>query len=85
MGQEGRREIGYWFGREFWGKGIATEALRAFVSQVTTRPLHAYVAAHNVGSIRVLEKGGFTISDEQLDPTDERDDGVAEVILKLEA
>ena len=24
---DGEREIGYWFGREFWGKGIASRAL----------------------------------------------------------
>jgi len=82
--QEGRREVGYWIGREFWGKGIATRALSAFLSEETTRPLYAYVASHNVASIRVLEKCGFTISDEQLDPSDEPDDGIDEVILKLE-
>jgi RimJ/RimL family protein N-acetyltransferase len=30
-----------------------------FLDEVTLRPLHAYVAAHNRGSIRVLEKCGF--------------------------
>ncbi|MEY2931425.1 MAG: hypothetical protein RL033_2174, partial [Pseudomonadota bacterium] len=29
--QEGERFIGYWLGREHWGKGIATAALRAFL------------------------------------------------------
>src|SRR5688572_9386686 len=28
-------EIGYWIGREFWGKGIATRALRGFLREVT--------------------------------------------------
>lgn len=82
--QEGHRKVGYWIGREFWGKGIATRALGAFLSEVTTRPLYAYVAAHNVASIRVLEKCGFTISNEEPESSDEPDDDIAEVILKLE-
>lgn len=55
----GGREIGYWIGREHWGKGVASEALRQFLEAVPERPLHAFVAPHNVGSIRVLEKCGF--------------------------
>jgi RimJ/RimL family protein N-acetyltransferase len=54
-----RRLVGYWLGREFWGKGIATAALAEFLDHERSRPLHAFVAAHNVGSIRVLEKCGF--------------------------
>lgn len=56
---EGRTFIGYWIGRAFWGRGIATEAIRQILTGVTTRPLHAYVAQHNIASIRVLEKNGF--------------------------
>lgn len=58
---EGNREVGYWLGREFWGKGIATQALAEFLKIVTTRPLSAHVAKHNIGSRRVLEKCGFTV------------------------
>jgi RimJ/RimL family protein N-acetyltransferase len=53
--------VGYWIGREFWGKGLATRALAEFVTVVTHRPLHAYVATSNLGSVRVLEKCGFTL------------------------
>ena len=62
---EGRREVGYWFGRTFWGKAVATRALRAFLEEMTERPLYAGVAEHNVASIRALEKCGFTISEAQ--------------------
>jgi RimJ/RimL family protein N-acetyltransferase len=62
---DGEREMGYWLGREFWGKGIATRALSLFLQQVTTRPLYAYVVRHNLASIRVLEKRGFTITNEE--------------------
>jgi RimJ/RimL family protein N-acetyltransferase len=56
---DGRRYVGYWFGRAFWGRGVATAALRAFVAEVDERPLYAYVAVGNVASQRVLEKCGF--------------------------
>jgi len=57
--QEGQRLVGYWVGKEFWGKGLATRALAEFVSEMSARPLHAWVATSNVGSVRVLEKCGF--------------------------
>ena len=58
---EGEREVGYWIGKEFWGKGIMTQALAEYVSIVKTRPLMAHVARHNIGSRRVLEKCGFKV------------------------
>ena len=57
--QDGKRLVGYWIGRDFWGKGLATQALGEFVAGIPQRPLHAWVATTNVGSIRVLEKSGF--------------------------
>jgi RimJ/RimL family protein N-acetyltransferase len=57
--QDERRLIGYWIGREYWGRGIATTALGEFLDHDRTRPLHAFVAVRNAGSIRVLEKCGF--------------------------
>jgi len=54
------RLLCYWIGREFWGRGIASAAVMQFLPSETTRPLTARVAKHNLGSIRVLEKTGFT-------------------------
>ncbi|MDQ3957922.1 MAG: GNAT family N-acetyltransferase [Actinomycetota bacterium] len=62
--QDGHREIGYWIGRSHWGKGVATQALVSFLGVVGERPLHAWVARHNAGSIRVLEKAGFVFTRE---------------------
>ena len=62
---EGRREVGYWIGRAFWGKGVATRALRTFLAEVTERPIYAGVAEGNVASIRVLAKCGFEVSEAQ--------------------
>ena len=58
---EGEREVGYWLGKAYWGKGIATQALTEFISIVKNRPLMAHVARHNIGSRRVLEKCGFKV------------------------
>jgi len=79
---EDRRLIGYWIGREFWGRGVATAALTVFVAEVKERPLHAFVAKHNVGSIRVLEKCEFVPSPEH-DPSIAGEDGIHEVLYVL--
>ena len=78
--QGGDRLVGYWIGKEHWGKGVATRALAAFLHVVTERPLHAHVASHNLGSIRVLEKCGFVR--ERVEDA-ESEDGLAEVVLIL--
>ena len=57
----GHREVGYWIGREYWGKGIATQALTQYLEIEKSRPLFAHVVKHNVGSKRVLEKNGFKV------------------------
>ncbi len=56
---DGQDGVGYWIAKELWGRGIATQALTLLLKQVSTRPLCARVATHNVGSIRVLERCGF--------------------------
>ena len=57
----GQRRLGYWIGREYWGRGIATAALTAFLGELTERPLYADVLRTNVGSLRVLQKCGFAV------------------------
>jgi RimJ/RimL family protein N-acetyltransferase len=83
--QSGEREVGYWLGKEYWGKGIATQALSEFLRLFKTRPLFAYVAKHNVASVRVLEKCGFTISGETTVSSSVSSEEVAEFILTLGA
>jgi RimJ/RimL family protein N-acetyltransferase len=75
---DGRRFVGYWIGRAFWGRGLATEALAEVVDIVDARPLYAEVVTTNVASIRVLEKCGFTKVDAHVG-----DDGVEELVLEL--
>ena len=59
--QDGKREVGYWVGREHWGKGYATGALRALLSIDPVRPMWAEIAEHNIGSQRVVEHCGFVL------------------------
>jgi RimJ/RimL family protein N-acetyltransferase len=59
--REGLREVAYWYGREHWGKGIATSALREFLSELQERPLFARVTVGHTASRRVLEKVGFYV------------------------
>jgi len=56
------REVGYWIGREYWGRGIASIALGLFLKEVSYRPLVAHAARHNIASRRVLEKCGFVVT-----------------------
>jgi len=67
------QRVGYWIGKSFWGRGIASAALAEFLDQIKIRPLYAHVAIHNIASRRVLEKCGFVIHEE----------GQKEFVLKL--
>ena len=82
---DGQQLLGYWIGREWWGRGVATRALALLVGELSTRPLYAHVAAHNVGSIRVLEKCGFRRDRRQEARTPVPDDGVEEHVFVLDA
>lgn len=72
---ERKRQVGYWIGRELWGRGIATAALTAFLEQYPARPLYAHAAWHNTGSLRVLEKCGFQRIGEEQEPAPPGTDG----------
>ena len=58
---DGKPQITYWIGKEFWGNGIATQALAELLRVVNHRPLYASTASDNVASVRVLEKCGFAM------------------------
>jgi RimJ/RimL family protein N-acetyltransferase len=81
----GQPLVGYWIGRNYWGKGIATRALSEFLGQVAARPLNSRVAKHNVASIRVLEKCGFAVAGEDKASSGAGDDEVEELVMRLDA
>ena len=82
--QFGEREVSYWLGKDFWGKGIATRALSEFLSELEERPLHARVAKDNIASIRVLEKCSFVISGHDQGFANARGEEIEEVIMILD-
>lgn len=56
-------EIGYWLGRDFWGRGFATDAVRQMTEDVFQHTdlvrLYAHVFSPNIASRHVLEKCGY--------------------------
>lgn len=58
-------EIGYWLGEEFWGHGIMSEVVPAFVDYCFEKfPLNRVAAqaySSNPASARILEKAGFVL------------------------
>ncbi len=63
--KNGHAEIGYFMGKEYWGKGFATEAVRLMTqyafSHINLRKVYATVNDGNAASSRVLEKNGYSL------------------------
>ncbi|WP_018352129.1 GNAT family N-acetyltransferase [Longispora albida] len=57
---DGRWWVGYWYGRKFWGRGIGTKALQQYLAEFSVRPLYADPVVTNTGSVKLLERCGFT-------------------------
>src|SRR5436309_759531 len=72
-----------WIGKEYWGMGLATQALSKFLSDIRVRPIYGRAAKDNVASIRVMEKCGFTISGSSKGFANARGKKIEEVILEL--
>ena len=77
-------EVTYWLGREFWGRGLATQALNRMLHLVVDRPIFARAATDNIGSIRVLQKCGFKIIGKNKDFANGRGEDTEEYILRLD-
>ncbi|HDO8920900.1 TPA: GNAT family N-acetyltransferase, partial [Clostridioides difficile] len=60
-------ELGYWLARNYWGKGIATNAIKEICKiafeKYNLNKIHANVYSYNRGSSKVLEKCGFKIEE----------------------
>ncbi|MGX1545400.1 GNAT family N-acetyltransferase [Streptomyces adustus] len=82
-GEPGEREVTYWVDRAYWGRGIATAALRILLAEVSERPLYARAAADNEGSLRVLRKCGFRDSARASGFAHARGEEIAEIVLTL--
>jgi RimJ/RimL family protein N-acetyltransferase len=84
-GDAGEREVTYWIGRSYWGRGIATGALEALLAVDRSRPVFGRVAADNVASRRVLEKCGFRVVATERALAVARSAEIEELVLRLDA
>jgi RimJ/RimL family protein N-acetyltransferase len=82
-GEPGEREVTYWVDRAYWGRGVATAALRALLHEVPERPLYARTAADNAASRRVLEKCGFRVTARASGYAHARGAEIGELVLSL--
>jgi RimJ/RimL family protein N-acetyltransferase len=77
-------EVSYWLGREFWDKGVASEALRLFIDLLPDRRLYGRVASTNPGSLRVLDRCGFSVVRVERDVEGTAGQRIEELVLLLE-
>jgi RimJ/RimL family protein N-acetyltransferase len=82
--REGKAEITYALGKEFWGRGITTKALQAFVLLEHTRPIFGSAAYDNIASMRVMEKSGFVRIGTDRGFANARGMEIEEVIFRLD-
>lgn len=77
--------FGYWLGRAYWGRGIATEAARMLsdfaLQSGELRRLEATVFAPNTASARVLEKCAFALEGRSPDLYLDRSGAVCDGLL----
>jgi RimJ/RimL family protein N-acetyltransferase len=79
---KGEPEVTLWIGRAFWGRGIATQALRLFLADQGHRPICARAAKENAASLRVLEKCCFLVIGEDTGFANGRGMEIAELQLE---
>lgn len=80
----GNREVSYWLGKDYWGRGVCTKALEEFLTILSERPLHARVAETNPASLKVLKKCGFKILKHEMAYAFSHGSEIKEAILILE-
>lgn len=80
-------ELGYWLGKAWWGKGLATEAAKrvvrfAFEELGADRMVSGHLA-DNPASGRVLEKCGFRYTGDSMEHCEARGEAVAHKCFEL--
>ncbi|TCD00018.1 N-acetyltransferase [Pedobacter frigidisoli] len=76
-------ELTYWIDKKFWGQGIATAALKAFLKTETSRPIYGRTAFDNYGSQKVLEHCGFERIGKDKGFANARQEEIEEYIYRL--
>ena len=82
-GEPGERGVTYWIGRSYWGKGIATDALTAFLAAERSRPHHAHAPPTMVALRPVLEECGFRVITTERRVAEARSAEIKELVLRL--
>ena len=82
---DGVHWIGYWVGRCYWGRGVATQAVSLMLIDIERRPLFARIAASNVASCRLIERCGFVAIGTSQSPETERFPACLETTYRLDA
>lgn len=80
---DGLDSVGYWIGKAFWGRGIASRALEMLLERIPTRPLHATAVRANAASLRVLTRNGFRIVEYRMSEARPRYPAREEAVLIL--
>ena len=81
---DGKAEITYWIGKRYWGRGIASKAVEAFLRLEKKRPIYGRVAFDNIKSLRVLEKSGFVRVGSEISFANARGKDIEEFIYRLD-
>jgi [ribosomal protein S5]-alanine N-acetyltransferase len=84
-------ELGYWIGKEFWGKGYCTEAARAVLKygfdELGLNRIHSHHFGSNPASGKIMQKVGMTYEGtmrQHIKKWDKFEDAVCFGILKSE-
>ncbi|UFU05671.1 GNAT family N-acetyltransferase [Ruania halotolerans] len=74
--------VSFWIDRTYWGRGITTRALEAFLKEIPHRPVFARVPRHNDAAVAVLRKNGFVHVGAETGYVPERGRVVNELVLR---
>ncbi|MDO5493738.1 MAG: GNAT family N-acetyltransferase [Nesterenkonia sp.] len=81
---DGVREIMFWTDKQYWGRGVTTEAAELFLSEFPRRPVQARVVVDNGGMLKILQELGFRSVGEERSFSNARAEVVTEQILQLD-
>lgn len=74
--------VAYWVDREYWGRGVATASLGAFMAEVERRPVYARAPRQNEAAVVVLKRNGFHLVGEESGYSAEAGQVLDELILR---
>lgn len=69
MARENEPVVGYWLGKDYWNRGLCTEALKALIDNIKqTTTISSLISGHfidNPASGKVMEKCGFVATGDE--------------------